>query len=241
MEKFEPEKESEFAKEVVENIRTAQLGRVVDVLIEELNKDETLVQLEELIEYFPEGEPKQVTTIGARTFKHFGPQGGSATIEYNLTYEYEFEAGFAVAQVVVVGNVPDAKIKGVHITRLEESLAETHAFKLGGKSAAQYGFLMFVLAIPLFILAMLVKCIRSRNLQRKWMWVLFIILGFVTFQLNWTTGEADFTPISFVLFGASASRASPYSPWIISFALPIGALWFYLKGVVGGKSEPAEG
>lgn len=42
------------------------------------------------------------------------------------------------------------------------------------------------------------------------------------------SGHFDGQPISFVLFGASCFRPSPYAPWILGFAIPIGAMLFLL-------------
>ena len=34
----------------------------------------------------------------------------------------------------------------------------------------------------------LVLCIRTRNVKSKWLWILFILVGFGAVQANWTTG-----------------------------------------------------
>jgi hypothetical protein len=69
-------------------------------------------------------------------------------------------------------------------------------------------------------------CIRSR-IRRKWLWIIFILLGFVQFRFDWSTGHFDVQPISFALFGAGAFRPSAYAPWVLNFAIPVGAIIFF--------------
>jgi hypothetical protein len=47
-------------------------------------------------------------------------------------------------------------------------------------------------------------------------------------SMNWTSGGWAFHPVSLLLLGTGATR-SPYGPWVLSAALPLGAVWFLLK------------
>jgi hypothetical protein len=51
----------------------------------------------------------------------------------------------------------------------------------------------------------------------------------MTYQMNWTTGEAAFIPMHVQLLGAGFGRAGFYGPWIISVSIPFGALVFLSK------------
>ena len=82
--------------------------------------------------------------------------------------------------------------------------------------------------IPIFILVTLVFAIRAK-LSRKWLWIIGILLGFVKFSLNWTTGQVGFQIISFQLLGAGFSKAGLVAPWTLSFTLPIVAVIFWIK------------
>lgn len=100
-------------------------------------------------------------------------------------------------------------------------------FTFAGKSLVHYLVFAACIAVPAFILVALVVCILSR-IRRKWLWISFILLGFMQFRFDWTSGQFEVQPISFALFGASAFRQSPYAPWVLGFAIPLGAIVFLI-------------
>jgi hypothetical protein len=53
-------------------------------------------------------------------------------------------------------------------------------------------------------------------------------MGIGKLSVNWTTGACIFSPFSIQLFGFGMS-CEEYSPWIISFSLPLGAILFIIK------------
>jgi hypothetical protein len=117
------------------------------------------------------------------------------------------------------------------------SLEQRNEFTLGGKSIVEYLVLGFSLVLPLFTLAMLVICIRTRLKGRKWPWILFVICGFGRFAVNWTTGQWDFSPLYVQLFSAGA-YATRYGPWTISISIPVGAIIFLLRGKQLKAADP---
>jgi hypothetical protein len=64
---------------------------------------------------------------------------------------------------------------------------------------------------------------------RKWLWILFIALGFLKLQLNETTGAWTIQPLYFLLLGAGFTKAAPATPLFLSVAFPLGAVLFLLK------------
>jgi hypothetical protein len=99
---------------------------------------------------------------------------------------------------------------------------------LAGKNLLQYVTLSFAILIPIFTLYVLVLCIRTKMEKRKWLWIIFIIIGIGKFTVNWTTAQWQFAPLSFQFFGASAF-APMYSAWLISISLPLGAIVFLIR------------
>ncbi len=83
--------------------------------------------------------------------------------------------------------------------------------------------------IPLFILATLVECVRTPIPRRKWLWVLFILLGFGSIQLNWTTADYAIQAFHVNLLGAGAVASGRYAPWVLSFGIPLGAITFWSR------------
>jgi hypothetical protein len=63
---------------------------------------------------------------------------------------------------------------------------------------------------------------------RKWLWVLFILLGLGKLAVNWSTGEWQVMPLAVQVFSASIF-SSPYSPWILAVSFPLGAIVFLFR------------
>jgi hypothetical protein len=82
--------------------------------------------------------------------------------------------------------------------------------------------------VPLLIIAAVVLCIRTPVPKRKWLWILFILMGVVRFKLYWTDGNLSIIP-GLQLLGAGYVRIGLLGPWFLSASLPIGAIAFLLR------------
>jgi hypothetical protein len=217
-----PSPDVKFARSTLDDLRLGHLDSTADHLAAKLRTADIDAQLTRIAGYFPAGTPRSVKTVG---FRKMITNGESYVM---LTFEYEFDSGWALADMTFSTDGDQRTIEGLHVYREKQSLEQTNAFTLRGKSPLHYGFLVLVCVIPLLCLYALVLCVRTPMRGRKWPWILFILFGFVTVGLNWTTGAFSVQPISFMLFGAACS-ASPYGPWTLSAAFPLGAVWFLLR------------
>ncbi len=69
---------------------------------------------------------------------------------------------------------------------------------------------------------------RSRPEIRKWgLWLIFISMGFVLFELDWVNNHIDIQLLRAVtLAGYISKKGFEYSPWFVGFSIPIGAIVF---------------
>ena len=222
VDRFAPAAEVKFARSTLEDLRLGHLDSTRNHLVAKLRNADTDAELARMADYFPKGAPRSVKTVGSSKMWMNGES------RVSLAFEYEFESGWAVADMVVSTTGDQYAIEGLHVYRMKQSLEQTNAFTLRGKSPLQYLFLGMACLVPLLCLYALVLCARTPMRGRKWPWILFILFGFATVGLNWTTGAFSMQPISILLFGA-ACTAQPYGPWMISVAFPLGAVWFLLK------------
>lgn len=222
VDRFAPASEVKFARSTLDDLRLGHLDSTRDHLAAKLRTPDIDAQLSRIAGYFPQGVPRSIKTVGA----HKAWINGESQV--SLAFEYEFDSGWALADMVVSTTGGQDTIEGLHVSRLKQSLEQTNAFTLRGKTPLQYFFLGLACAIPLLCLYALVLCARTPMRGRKWPWILFILFGFVTVGLNWTTGAFSLQPISVMLLGA-ACVAQPFGPWTISAAFPLGAVWFLLK------------
>ncbi|HAQ33809.1 MAG TPA: hypothetical protein DCQ53_00375 [Alphaproteobacteria bacterium] len=110
------------------------------------------------------------------------------------------------------------------------------------------------IASPAFVLFTLIAMFRLKRVKRRILWTLFIIVVcYPVFQLNWSTGQwsmiapsiqtsanqLNFKLLEFTFFGGGAVRASVVDPWVVSAAVPLGALIFWIKlATVGIRRKP---
>lgn len=188
-----------------------------------LRSPDIRAKLSQLAGLIPQGEPKSITTIGANI------NTVNQDTSYSLTYEYEYADAWLVANVVLKKVDEKLQVAGVQVTPTLQSQKSLNSFSLTNKSPMHYVFLVLTVLIPVFCVATLVACWKSKIQKRKWLWYLFIALGFAQFSLNWSTGQTNIWPMSFLLLGAGFRQAGPYAPLILTFALPIGAVVFWLR------------
>ena len=112
---------------------------------------------------------------------------------------------------------------------MKQSLEEANRFTFEGKGPIHYIVFALTVAVPLFIVYALVLCFKTPIARRKWLWLLFVALGFFQLTLNWTDGAFGIQPISFALLGAGFVRAGPYMPFIFNVTIPIGAIVFLAR------------
>nr|MDP9126725.1 hypothetical protein [Pseudomonadota bacterium] len=152
--------------------------------------------------------------------------------------EYEFPKKWVAGTVMLLEKDKVETIGGISAYALPDSLENLNKFRLSGKPMTSYVMLALTCIVPVFVLYVLVLCAKTPIPKRKWLWVLFVLLGFVTFQLNWTDGSLRVVPLSFQLFAAGVSSPGPYSPTILSLSIPLGAIVFLLRRKKLTASEP---
>lgn len=222
-ERFIPKEESSFAEDYLSKLRERDFTYVKSILSPELDAQVTDELLEQMAAYFREGEPLSVKIIGSQVNVFNGQWQG------NFTFEYQFESGWNLANTALKKTDSGYQVIGINVYQTEASQKELNAFGLSSKSGLQYLVLCLAVLVPLFILFTLIVCIRTPIQQKKWLWIIFVLLGFGAIQVNWTNGAYAFQLISVHLFGASATAAGPGAPWILSASVPLGAIVFWLR------------
>jgi hypothetical protein len=218
-----PKEEMNFAKSYLAEIRERDFEYVLSHIDPELSGQVSEEKLEEVAAYFPSGQLLSTELIGSQV------NTLNETWQGNFSFEYEFESGWAVANVVMKRIGKETTVIGFNVYRTEASQKELNKFVLAGKSVLHYLVLVLACIIPIFILVTLVYCIKTPIEKRKWLWVLFILGGIGTITINWSTGAFGFKILQYQLFGAAAAAASEYAPWVITAGFPLGAIIFWFK------------
>jgi hypothetical protein len=224
MEKFTDKEKVQIARTYIQRLIDGDVAALAAELDPGLRTGTEVEQLTQMRALIPAGAPS-VTEVVGYNVNHL-----NGVPSYNVTFQFGFGAKWLLINAAwrEQSNAPRVVI-GMRAVPLERSLQETNAFNFRNARLIHYLVLGAALLNPLFVLISLVACLRTPFARRKWLWVIFVLCGFVQFSLNWTTGATDFRLISVQLFGAGVMASSPFSPWILSVSFPIGAIAFWFK------------
>ena len=220
--KFTPPEDETIATNYIALLRQNKFEPIEKDIDPSLKGVLTQDVLTKMTEAIPPQDPISVKVIGAQQVRN------PDLYRINLSFEYQFPSKWVLINVATQKKDGVLTIIGFNIYPLQDSLENLNKFTLAGKNLLQYLTLALAVLIPLFTLFALVLCIRTKMEKRKWLWIIFILIGLGKFTVNWTTGQWNFAPFSFQLLGA-ASFAPPYSAWLISISLPLGAIVFLIR------------
>ena len=234
LDRLAPEAEVKFARRVVDLFAARNFSAIEAETVPELRQPDPRPKFEEMARMLPSALPTSVKTLGAHTVT-------SASGETcRLTFEYAYPQD----KWILVSTVLDRRdgkllIAGIHFQPLAQSLETLNRFAFQSKATLHYVVLALAVLVPLLVVYALIACARSKRLNRKWLWLIFIAVGVMQFSLNWTTGTWELKPLSVLLLGAGFWQAGPSAPVMLTVALPLGAIVFLVKQRVRRRSEAA--
>lgn len=196
-----------------------EIDRAVDPSVRGPKLYEALLKNAEVL---PEDAPSSSKMVDARV------RTEKDETRFDIILEYDFSGKWVLANVALLHKKDSVSLAALSVRAISESVEQRHAFRLAGKSPMHFVVLTLAIAFPLLTLYALVTCLTTRLSSMKWPWVLFILLSFGRFAINWTTGETQFSPLAIGVFGASLTGVS-FGAWTLSVSLPIGALVFLFR------------
>jgi hypothetical protein len=210
------------AKGYIDRLRGRDFDEIEKAADESIKRGDFRGVLAKMADLVPPGEPTSIKVVGAQRFEMHD------TTTVNTTYEYNFGGTWLLINVAVKTKAGAKTIVGFHINPENQPLEIQNQFTLYGKSPAAYVVLALAVSAMLFTLYTLVVCARTPMAKRKWLWILFVLLGVGKFSVNWTTGQWNISPLFVQLFSASAF-APFYGAWIVSASIPLGAILFWVR------------
>jgi hypothetical protein len=217
MKKWTPPEAESNARSYVDLLRQGkfdQIARDLDSSVADSNAGDTFAKMAAI---FPSESPVSVKVVGAHIFH------GQEYSTTDISLEYQFPSKWLLVNIVTqrTGNV--STIAGFNVEPLRDSLENLNRFTFVGKSAPQYLMLMLAVCSLLFSFYVLILCIRTKGGKRKWLWMLFILLGLGKLAVNWTTGQWAVTVFSLQI-PCGMATALLYGPWTVAASLPLGAI-----------------
>ena len=219
-----PKKVNEFAKTFIENLHDGNIDDCLNVSGPEINTEngsEFLKNSYNNIKYF---EAKSIKIVGYRITTLFGDKGFT---NYIVDYEYNY-GKFVYFSFNIQEKNNDLTVLGFNGQIFDKSLAELNKFTFSEKGILHYLVLFIVFLIPIFIVLTIVYIIKT-PMKRKWLWIIGALVGVMSFNLNWTTGDFGFQVITFKLLGIGFTKPGIVAPWFASFSIPIISIIFWTK------------
>lgn len=236
--KWTPPEDDKLAREFMDDLRRGQSLEAEMLLAPEIRRGNVEAGIQQLVSLFRSSAKTNVKQVGVNISET--SMAGASRKVISLSYEVESSAGWVAGTITIVDEGGERLITGARFNRLPASLEALNRFTFREKNSVFYWYFALLVAVPLFSLSTLVLCVRTQ-IKYKWLWVIAILIGVVTFRLNWTTGHVDWALLNFQLLGASMLRTGAYGPWMIAISLPVGAIVFRLKRrfMLAGTSVPA--
>ena len=218
---FIPKEADAFARNYITLLRSGEIDTAISLLDPQLQTQGT-EWLKEVSKLLVQGEIKSTKIIGSNVLNT------PDRTRTGLTYEFEYSNEWLLVEMVV-DRVNNANlVTGLHTYHLTQSLEELNKFTLSGKGFLHFFVLLVTVSVFAFSLFVLFLCIRMK-LEKKWAWILFILIGVGKVGINWSNGLFDYQIINFQILSAAIMKNGPYAPWFLSFSIPLGAIVFLFK------------
>jgi hypothetical protein len=227
-----PQHVDSFATKFITDIQNGEIEKCLTQVTPEMNNQAGRDYLTNAFNNFRTLRIDSFRIINARKTSLMGDNGFT---NYTIDYEYFIKDKYLYFNFGIHEEGDKLTITAFDGRFFETSLTTIHSFTLKDKSFVHYIFMLFAVLIPIFIFVTLAFAIRTK-LTKKWLWIIGILLGFVKFSLNWTTGQVGFQLISFQILGAGFSKQGLVAPWTLSFTLPIVAVIFWVKRITDKKA-----
>ena len=219
MKKFTPPEDESVARRYVELLRQGkfdQIERNLDPSVADTKFRDTFSKM---AAFFPAGTPESVKVVGAYSSKM------QVSPSADITLEYQFPGKWLLVEVVTLKKGGASTVTGFRVTPIPDSLENLNKFTIAGKSPLQYFTLACAAASFLFTLYVLFLCIRSRDMKRKWLWSIVVLVGVGKLAVNWGTGQWTYQLVAIQIPCFSMSHPL-YGAWTVAAYVPLGAIAF---------------
>jgi hypothetical protein len=228
--------ERAFAKNYLRLLARAQIDSATALLAPDLRTDTVAEGLRVVSGLLRDADLDSLHLIGVNVFDNAGTQSRDVNLSYEVPATGTRWLSANVATRSTKGHI---LVIGFSAHPLPGRLEEVHAFTLANKSFVHYVWLALAVLMPLVTIATVILVVRAKEMPRRWLWAVVALIASPAFTLNWTTGQSTLANNLFVLFGAAFGRPGAAAPWLLTFAMPIGALVAYLRVRAWRNSRPA--
>lgn len=184
-----------------------------------LRTPEVRTDLEKFAGFLATARMDSMKVIGANTVK------SADTRRVSLTYELSDQPkGWLLANVSTLDSAGTWFVEGASVQPIARPLEEIDRFTLSGKPPLFFLFMIVTALCAVVSLGVSGFMATRKGMPNRWWWALASLIGVGSLSLNWATGQVGFNLLTIQLFAAGAVATGPYAPWVLNFALPLGAM-----------------
>jgi hypothetical protein len=247
IEAFMPEDARAEFDELVEAVDARDAEAMIAMAPADYDAELVTAQIEQMLAALPDAERTGGSLAGAHFSTRSSTNTGSASqASWVMRLDYPGESWRLEAVMVRIGD-GDWTLNGADLTRIENQPVLSAAFT----SPVRAFYMLLALALPVFILFTLVVFFRTPMVKRRILWTVFILVGYPTVLVNWTTLDITllspalhstqngvvFQFLDIAFFGAGYESGMGIEPTTLTLALPIGALFFWYRRSKGGPTR----
>ena len=169
-------------------------------------------------------EEKPVSAKTVQWQSSFTPQ----TSAYRIVREYSYPEKVVQFDTLMVRGPQGAwQVEALHINSFTASQIALGRFTIMNKSLLHYFVLVALVVTPIVCLF----TVGFAAFRRRWGWMIGCLFGVGLFSFNWATGATQFQALQFALLGAGFFKGPLITDaWVMSFALPLPAILFWVLG-----------
>lgn len=142
----------------------------------------------------------------------------------SLTYEARPPMGRILANVATLDSAGTWYVTALSARTIPVPYRELGAFRLEGRSPKHYLWLALTILCAAASIGTAAWFATRRNMPGKWQWALAALVGVGASRIDWSTGDSIVQPLHVQLLSAGVTRFGPLEPWVLTFALPLGAI-----------------
>lgn|GEM_PF-2835787 len=214
-----PAADRQLAETVLQQIQSRQFAAVVSHSVPELQNDKAAPLLDIISRYLNAGTLRAQNLVGWQV---------NTKQKFSTLYYQQERSGSQLLLKIVISHAGSAPLLlNFDCQKLSHPLQQLHAFTFQHRTHSHYIMLALTGLTPLLIVLTFVRCLR-RPVKMKFLWLVLILVGFASVTMNWTSGAVTVTLLDANLLGTVFFRGNRFSPWIIGFSLPIGAVLYWL-------------
>ncbi|WED64470.1 hypothetical protein PXH66_19190 [Synoicihabitans lomoniglobus] len=186
------------------------------------------IKLLEMRQHFPNGKFLSRELINYQS--KWRVTGSARRARHDLIYEYHYPDTWVVARVVFEYSATETpNLKIIQVAPRSSSSSWVSMIRPPRFSPSVAIILSLAAVVLGGIVVTFIVCLRTPFKRRKWLWALFILVGFGQILVDTGSGKIGLRLLSIQIGGVSVIANGPGTSWVWAVSFPLGAILFWVR------------